>query len=310
MKRTTKRICFLLFSAALISSYLGGCRNQLVDAVPPFSLDMEEVRALAGDVNLPNKILRYKIGTGIFPCFWKVAGKCVDGEIDFSTFAITYANSLSIIDPVHDLDLHDKFLFSGDYNSDAFIKMQEAMSGAHQIYFTHEHWDHCAGAFRSQHYDRIHDKILVSDSQLKSKLLKYSLTSDTQDISSISAVTFEKYFTPYPGVVFIKAEGHTPGSQMIYVRLEDGNEYLFVGDIVYSMDNIKLEISKPLFTSIINAENSELVTGQLKLLSQLHKNTDINIVVAHDRQNTNEMVRMGLIDDLDNADLEGNFSVR
>jgi glyoxylase-like metal-dependent hydrolase (beta-lactamase superfamily II) len=34
-----------------------------------------------------------------------------------------------------------------------------------------------------------------------------------------------------PGVVVIPAPSHTPGSQMIFVRLANGREYLFTGDI-------------------------------------------------------------------------------
>ncbi len=34
-----------------------------------------------------------------------------------------------------------------------------------------------------------------------------------------------------PGVVVIPAPSHTPGSQMIFVRLADGREFLFAGDI-------------------------------------------------------------------------------
>lgn len=39
-----------------------------------------------------------------------------------------------------------------------------------------------------------------------------------------------------PGVVVIPAPSHTPGSQMIFVRLANGREYLFAGDIA-TMDS-------------------------------------------------------------------------
>jgi glyoxylase-like metal-dependent hydrolase (beta-lactamase superfamily II) len=41
-----------------------------------------------------------------------------------------------------------------------------------------------------------------------------------------------------PGVVLKKAQGHTPGSQMVFVALASGSELLFVGDVVWNFDAV------------------------------------------------------------------------
>ena len=50
---------------------------------------------------------------------------------------------------------------------------------------------------------------------------------------------YEDYRAIAPGVVLIKAPGHSPGSQMIYVQRADGREFLFAGDIGWSLRNIE-----------------------------------------------------------------------
>jgi glyoxylase-like metal-dependent hydrolase (beta-lactamase superfamily II) len=49
----------------------------------------------------------------------------------------------------------------------------------------------------------------------------------------------EPYQTIVPRVVLIKAPGHTPGSQMVYVKRADGQEILFLGDVAWQMRNIE-----------------------------------------------------------------------
>ena len=52
-------------------------------------------------------------------------------------------------------------------------------------------------------------------------------------------IDYEKYDAFASGIALIKAPGHTPGSQMIYVKLASGAEYLFVGDAAWHMDGIR-----------------------------------------------------------------------
>ena len=48
-----------------------------------------------------------------------------------------------------------------------------------------------------------------------------------------------------PGMVVIAAPGHTPGSQMVYVKLADGRELLFLGDVVWHLRNIEVQKERP-----------------------------------------------------------------
>jgi hypothetical protein len=40
-------------------------------------------------------------------------------------------------------------------------------------------------------------------------------------------------------MVLIKAAGHTPGSQMVYVVLDSRREYLLIGDAAWHMDGVR-----------------------------------------------------------------------
>ena len=52
-------------------------------------------------------------------------------------------------------------------------------------------------------------------------------------------VDYDAYFPLAPGIVLVKAAGHTPGSQMVYVTLESGREYLLIGDATWHMDGVR-----------------------------------------------------------------------
>ena len=52
-------------------------------------------------------------------------------------------------------------------------------------------------------------------------------------------VDYEKYLPVAPGIVLIKAAGHTPGSQMVYIALESGRELLLIGDTTWHMDGVR-----------------------------------------------------------------------
>ena len=48
---------------------------------------------------------------------------------------------------------------------------------------------------------------------------------------SYIVIDYESYLPVAPEIVLIKAPGHTPGHQMVYVRLASKRDYLFIGDV-------------------------------------------------------------------------------
>jgi glyoxylase-like metal-dependent hydrolase (beta-lactamase superfamily II) len=95
--------------------------------------------------------------------------------------------------------------------------------------------------------------------------------------------------------VLIKAPGHSPGTQMIYVILQDGRELLFVGDIGWSLRNIEEVRGRPrLVSQLMLNEERDRVFGQLQALHDLHEaEPGLIIVPGHDQQYLETLVEQG-----------------
>ena len=77
------------------------------------------------------------------------------------------------------------------------------------------------------------------------------------------AVRYQCLFVVALGVVLIKAPGHTPGSQLVYVCRADGRKYLFMGDTVSMADNIRLRSQRLRFvTSVRGNSNRQQVADE------------------------------------------------
>lgn len=86
-----------------------------------------------------------------------------------------------------------------------------------------------------------------------------------------------------PGVVLQKAAGHSPGSQVVFVMLAGGREFLFVGDIVWNRDAItELKYRPRLITDLFLGEDRQAVLHQLRALRNLHDAGEVAIVISHD----------------------------
>jgi glyoxylase-like metal-dependent hydrolase (beta-lactamase superfamily II) len=100
-----------------------------------------------------------------------------------------------------------------------------------------------------------------------------------------------------PGVVLIRAPGHTPGSQMVYVQRTDGQEYLFMGDVASSADNVRLQrIRSRLVTDFMTHDDRRAVMLQTMALHRLvAAEPRIALVPGHDAAATVAFERSGLL---------------
>ena len=106
-------------------------------------------------------------------------------------------------------------------------------------------------------------------------------------------VDYERYLPVAPGMVLIKAAGHTPGSQMVYVALESGREYLLIGDASWHMDGVREVKGKdaPWVT-----EDQDAVLAQLEWLNGLSRSEPgLVIVASHDEEQHADLVGRGLL---------------
>ena len=98
-----------------------------------------------------------------------------------------------------------------------------------------------------------------------------------------------------PGVVLIRAAGHTPGSQMVYVRRGDGHEYIFMGDTASLSGNVTaLRARSRLVADFMAKEDRPTVQVQLQALRRLAlANPDVTLVPGHDGNEIGKMITAG-----------------
>ena len=90
-----------------------------------------------------------------------------------------------------------------------------------------------------------------------------------------------------PGVVVAPSPGHTLGSQVVYVMLQDGREFLLIGDIVWAMSNISELKIRPLLTQLLifdPDEDRSAIKQQVRALHELSRNEpELVLLPSHDR---------------------------
>ncbi|MGH7894633.1 MAG: MBL fold metallo-hydrolase [Candidatus Binatia bacterium] len=91
----------------------------------------------------------------------------------------------------------------------------------------------------------------------------------------------------FPGVGVLPAGGHTPGSQVIAVAVQDhsGNiqRYLFAGDIANAIDGIRADVPKPFLYRLVIVPEDEDRLGELRrYLRALEKEHGFVVVISHD----------------------------
>jgi glyoxylase-like metal-dependent hydrolase (beta-lactamase superfamily II) len=215
-----------------------------------------------------------------------------------TAFQVVYPDSYVMVDAGMDLQVH-KFFGRGveePYDAAAAAQVERAVRGARLIVVTHEHGDHVAGVIRSPSAAELARKTILTRAQvdvLRTKPQMPEIQLSDEQARRFLTVDYEQYLPVAPGMAVIKAAGHTPGSQMVYVALESGREYLLIGDATWHMDGVRLMKGKdaPWVT-----EDQGAVLDQLRWLNQLSR-TDprLVIVASHDEEQHADLVKGGLL---------------
>jgi glyoxylase-like metal-dependent hydrolase (beta-lactamase superfamily II) len=214
--------------------------------------------------------------------------------IAFPVFQVRYPRGWIMIDAGMNSDVDTGYTFWPK----RFARVQEALRGANLILMTHEHHDHVAEVVRTATPDLIAPKTLLNRAQLQTLLERPNkplIRLTPARARQYLVIDYDQLYPVAAGLVLIKAAGHTPGSQMIYVRLSSGREVLFIGDIVWMMAGLERRAQKPPRTSQELNEDRLALREQIDWLSSLTMKHGIIVVNSHDNRWLRALVCQGIL---------------
>lgn len=217
-----------------------------------------------------------------------------------TAFQIVYPAGSVMLDSGMDEEVHRYYGFGRDepYWPDVNSEVQAALRRAQLIIITHEHGDHVAGVIRSEHHDEIAAKTILTRDQVRTlstapQIPQISLAPE--NARDYIIVDYDLFLPVAPGIVLIKSPGHTPGHQMVYVRLAGGKEFLFIGDIGWSLDNITELKLRPAATIARIKEDPQALLQQMTWIKHVMDEDEIIVVPSHDDRLLKKYVADGLL---------------
>jgi len=216
-----------------------------------------------------------------------------------TAFQAVYPSGSVMIDAGMDEAVHRFYGFGREepYWQDRNDIVQAALLQANLIVVTHEHGDHVAGVLRSLHRDAIAGKTLLTQAQVDTltgspQLPEIRMTEE--QARDYVVIDYELLLPIAPGMVLIKAPGHTRGHQMVYIRVESGAEYLLIGDIAWLIDNVTELKLRPEATISRIGEDPAALMAQLIWLNGILE-AGVVVVPSHDDVLLRSFAREGLL---------------
>lgn len=268
---------------------------------PAWSADFAEARRVAGLLpgRRPLRINTVKFAESRRSKNFSVKGAPAEPSVQARTaFQVVYADGTVMVDAGMNQQIHRFFGRGAEepYDAEAARQLEAALDRARLIVVTHEHGDHVGGVIDSPRAAALASKTILTRAQLQTlmtapQMPEIRLTPDTA--RRYTAVDYDQYYPVAPGMAFIKAAGHTPGSQMVLVSLESGRDVLLIGDSAWHMDGVRQMAGKDAPWIV---EDQPAVLDQLRWLNGLARTAaNLTIVASHDDDERRRLIDSGVL---------------
>ena len=298
MKRSVLLRLALLFSVVTTALH---AQQPPAPAKAAWSADLAGIRRVATIIpgRKPLRINVLKFAESHRTKNFSVKGEAATPSIQARTvFQVVYADGNVMVDAGMDLPMHKQIGRGAEepYFAEQAQQVDKALRGARAIIFTHEHGDHVTGVIRTPYLAELAPKTILTRAQvhtLETTPQFPDLRITEEQAQRYHVIDYDQYMAFAPGWVLIKAPGHTPGSQMMFITLDSGREYLLIGDAAWHMDSVRKVTGKDAPWIV---EDTSAVNDQLKWLNGLY-NSEKNLVIiaSHDDDEQKELVAKKLL---------------
>jgi glyoxylase-like metal-dependent hydrolase (beta-lactamase superfamily II) len=289
--------------AVALMSVIGAQTARAQNKGPAWSADLNQIRQTARTIPgaLPLRVNVLKFAESRRTKNFSVKGAPIDPSVQARTvYQVVYPDGYAMIDSGMDQQVH-KFFGRGveePYFPEAGRQVEKALRGAKSIVMTHEHGDHVAGVIRTPFFAELAPKTTLTKTQVQTLLTDPQMPDirlTPEMAAQYKVVDYEKYYAFAPGFALIKAPGHTPGSQMIYLVLQSGREYVFAGDVAWHMDGVRQIRGKD---APWIKEDEDALAAELKWLNMLGTTEkNLFVVISHDEEERRQYVERGVLGD-------------
>lgn len=213
----------------------------------------------------------------------------------YPVFQIRFPRGWIVVDAALDRGLLSN---TTTFSDEVYNQIHIALRDARLAVVTHEHHDHVAGVIRSPYLAQVQQHTLLTRAQVQSLLDRPDnplIKIDSLVAARYLTIDYDPFIPIAPGVVLIKAPGHTPGSQVVYVRLASGQEVILAGDVAWNMAGIETQRQKPdASTRDFGGEDREAIARQMRWLREI-SGPKTTVVVSHDAAWITTLISRGLL---------------